>query len=135
MLGAMVVELKRQLGAGLHHDVLHLHARAIVDRAIGAPGAMDQRMGGELAAAGALEPDEAETLRRAWRLYTRLGQIVRLCAGDTFVPEASPEPLRRLLAASVDCPDFERLRAEVADSEYVVRRIFRKVIDRTQREH
>ena len=37
--------------------------------------------------------------------------------------------------ASAGLPDFTVLQAEIAEDEYVVRRIFRKVIDGTQIEH
>jgi len=43
MLGAMVVHLQRQLGARLDRDVLDLHAAAIVDRAVCAPGTVHGR--------------------------------------------------------------------------------------------
>ena len=56
VLGAMVMHLQRQPAARLDHDMLDLHAVAVMDRAVGAPGAVHQRVGGELVAIAALEP-------------------------------------------------------------------------------
>ena len=50
MLGAVMVLLQAELAARLHHDVLYLDAVAGMDRAIGAPGAVDEGVRGELAA-------------------------------------------------------------------------------------
>jgi glutamate-ammonia-ligase adenylyltransferase len=88
-----------------------------------------------LAAASCLDRHDREVLVSTWELLSSLGQIVRLCAGGTFSPEEAPDALKALLADTAGLPDFGALQAEVADREYVVRRIFRKVIDRTQREH
>ena len=58
MLGAVMMHLQREDAAGLHHDVLHLDALAIVDRAISAPGPMHERVRDELAAIAALQPGD-----------------------------------------------------------------------------
>ena len=46
MLGALVMHLQRQLGAGIDGDVLDLEIVADVDALIGAPGPVDLAMGG-----------------------------------------------------------------------------------------
>src|SRR5215468_8372516 len=58
MLRALVVILQREPTAGLHYDVLDLHTLAVVDRAVTAPRALDERVALELASAVALEPGD-----------------------------------------------------------------------------
>src|SRR6185437_781796 len=58
MLGAVMMHLEAEDAAGLHHDVFHLHALARMDRAVGAPRAMNERMAQQLAAAALLEPGD-----------------------------------------------------------------------------
>ncbi len=45
VLGAVVVHLQRQAGAGIHHDLLHLPALPFGDAVVGAPGAVDPAVG------------------------------------------------------------------------------------------
>jgi glutamate-ammonia-ligase adenylyltransferase len=88
-----------------------------------------------LAAAGLLDRRDCEEVRAAWRLYGDLLHLIRLCTDSGFDPATAPDPLKALLADSVGEPDFGVLQARVEEYEHAVTRIFRKVIDGTEKEH
>jgi glutamate-ammonia-ligase adenylyltransferase len=72
--------------------------------------------------------DEADTLIRAWKLYTEIMQIVRLCLKENYNPEKVPAAFDDLLLGVVDEPDMAVLEDKVRETASVVRGIFDTVM-------
>jgi glutamate-ammonia-ligase adenylyltransferase len=81
-----------------------------------------------LAQAGILEPDAAEALLPAARLFNNLTQVLRLCLDEPFVPAKAPDGLKSLLARAGDTPDFRHLEAELIAREAEVATLFDRLI-------
>jgi glutamate-ammonia-ligase adenylyltransferase len=77
---------------------------------------------------GLLEPEDAEVLRRAARLYHDLTQILHLCLPGSFDPEAESAGLGGLLARAADVPDFAMLDAFLAETQTRVRASFARIL-------
>lgn len=95
------------------------------------PDVLDQNAEGalsKLAAAGILEPADAELLIPAARLYQSLTQILRLCLDETFTAHDAPQALRDLLARSADMPDFSMLEATLKDTLARVQGAFNRLV-------
>ena len=78
---------------------------------------------------GLLEPEDAEVLRRAVRLYHDLTQILRLCLSGPFDPKTAAPGLTSLLARAADVPDFATLDAFLAEMQVKVRASFSRILD------
>ena len=78
---------------------------------------------------GLLEPEDAEVLRRAVRLYHDLTQILRLCLFGPFDPKTAAPGLTSLLARAADVPDFATLDAFLAEMQVKVRASFSRILD------
>ena len=77
---------------------------------------------------GVLEPEDAEVLRPAARLYHDLTQILRLCLSGPFDPEAAAPGLIGLLARAADVPDFATLDAFIVETQAKVRASFDRIL-------
>jgi glutamate-ammonia-ligase adenylyltransferase len=77
---------------------------------------------------GVLEPEDAEVLRPAVRLYHDVTQILRLCWPGPFDPKAAAPGLVGLLARAADVPDFATLDAFVAETQAKVRASFTRIL-------
>ena len=63
----------------------------------------------------ALPPASAQILQEAWRLQSRLLQIIALGASVPFEPTAVRPPFRKLLAGVAELPDFATLERSLRD--------------------
>jgi glutamate-ammonia-ligase adenylyltransferase len=79
-------------------------------------------------AAGLLTPDQAEALADAHRLYTDATQIMRLAVSGPFDPDKAASGVKRRIAAAAALPDFEALRAALAEAREAVRLIYAKAL-------
>jgi len=70
-----------------------------------------------LGEAGHLAPAVAQSLLDAWRLQSRLAQLIALGAAIPFDPKAARPPFRQRLAAAVGLPDFASLDRALADAQ------------------
>jgi glutamate-ammonia-ligase adenylyltransferase len=77
---------------------------------------------------GLLRAEDAETLRRAVRLYHDLTQILRLCVSGEFDPQTASAGVLALLARAADVPDFAALEAHLAETQGEVRRCFVRIL-------
>jgi glutamate-ammonia-ligase adenylyltransferase len=75
-----------------------------------------------------LRAEDAETLRRAVRLYHDLTQILRLCLPSEFDPKTASAGVLALLARAADVPDFAALEAHMAETQAQVRRCFVRIL-------
>jgi glutamate-ammonia-ligase adenylyltransferase len=75
-----------------------------------------------------LRAEDAETLRRAVRLYHDLTQILRLCLPSEFDPETASAGVLALLARAADVPDFAALEAHIAETQAQVRGCFVRIL-------
>lgn len=82
----------------------------------------------KLAAAGILEPADADLLIPAARLYQSLTQVLRLCLEESFDANHAPRALRDLLARSADMPDFSTLEATLKDTLARVHGAFNRLV-------
>lgn len=81
----------------------------------------------ELAAAGALDPGQLETLTDAHRLFRKLMRLFAI-AGMAATPAEAPKALQPLLLRAADAPDIEYLTADLAERHLAVREIFEELI-------
>ncbi len=81
-----------------------------------------------LQAGGAIAPACAERLIEAWRLYTRLTQVLRVCLDRDLNPSEAPPPLLARLAALTGQPSFEALEAHLRAVQTAVRADFVRLI-------
>ena len=77
---------------------------------------------------GVLEPDHAEVLRPAVRLFHDLTQILRLCLPVAFDPKSASSGVLDLLARAADLPDFAALSAHLAETQRAVRARFVRIL-------
>jgi glutamate-ammonia-ligase adenylyltransferase len=80
---------------------------------------------------GLLEPDDAEVLRPAVRLFHDLTQILRLCLPSAFDPKIASPGVLELLARAADLPDFAALSAHLAETQRAVRARFVRILGKT----
>ena len=73
---------------------------------------------------GLLEPDAAESLLAAHRLYTNVTQIMRLALDEDGRPDTAGEGVKNRLAAAAGQPDFVHLTGEIALQRQAVSAIF-----------
>jgi glutamate-ammonia-ligase adenylyltransferase len=77
---------------------------------------------------GVLEPDDAEALRPAVRLFHDLTQILRLCLPTAFDPKTASPGVLELLTRAADLPDFAALSAHLAETQRAVRARFVRIM-------
>jgi len=70
---------------------------------------------------GWLAPAAAQALLEAWRLQSRLAQMIALGATVPFEPKAARAPFRAKLAAAAELPDFGTLEAALAAAQSAAR--------------
>jgi glutamate-ammonia-ligase adenylyltransferase len=99
--------------AGRHRELLDTSTRVVIAKA------------GTL---GLLTRSQAETLTDAHRLYTDATQIMRLAVAGPFDPAEATSGVKRRIAAAAALPDFETLRAAVAETREAVRQVYAKVL-------
>jgi [glutamine synthetase] adenylyltransferase / [glutamine synthetase]-adenylyl-L-tyrosine phosphorylase len=82
--------------------------------------------------AGLLQPEEADLLLRARRLYDDVTQWQRFALPETGVDEAAMGPVLRRVAQAVGVPDAKILKAEIDQTRAEVRRFFTQFMSRQQ---
>lgn len=82
----------------------------------------------KLAAAGLIAPDVGARLAGAWRLWSDLTQMLRICVAGEFNPDTAPAPLRARLAAIAGVDTSEALQARIASVQHAVRRDFLQIV-------
>jgi [glutamine synthetase] adenylyltransferase / [glutamine synthetase]-adenylyl-L-tyrosine phosphorylase len=82
----------------------------------------------KLAAAGLLAPDVAARLGSAWRLWSDLQQMLRVCVAGEFDPETAPPPLRARLGHVTRLESFDRLQSEIRLVQQDVRADFLQIV-------
>ncbi|MBC7768846.1 MAG: bifunctional [glutamine synthetase] adenylyltransferase/[glutamine synthetase]-adenylyl-L-tyrosine phosphorylase [Phycisphaerales bacterium] len=81
-----------------------------------------------LAAAGQLAEAPCERLCAAWRLWSDLQHLLRICMGGALDLADAPPPLPQRLAALASAPDFETLETLVRDTQAAVRADFLQIV-------
>lgn len=95
------------------------------------PDILDQNTGvafAKLANAEILNSAHANSLLQAYKLFSALSQIIRLCLEDDVAVKTMPEDLKRLLAKTCDEPDFTRLSLCLAECQSEVKTIYDQLI-------
>ncbi len=77
-----------------------------------------------------MQPEDYEVLLRAYRLYSSLTQMLRLCLSQSFSTPTASIGLKRLLARAGDMPDFSTLEADLVATEKQVRTIFKRLMSK-----
>jgi glutamate-ammonia-ligase adenylyltransferase len=67
-----------------------------------------------LAHAGAVSRDHCAAFTHAWRLYSDLIQVLRICVDEPFAPDAYSGRLKALLASTAGVADFAALETHLA---------------------
>jgi glutamate-ammonia-ligase adenylyltransferase len=81
----------------------------------------------KLKEAGALAADAAERLTSAWRLWSALQLVLRICVAGELRPEAAPAPLLARLAGIEGCR-IDELEAVVRATQSAVRADFLQIV-------
>jgi [glutamine synthetase] adenylyltransferase / [glutamine synthetase]-adenylyl-L-tyrosine phosphorylase len=76
---------------------------------------------------GALAPDAAARLTSAWRLWSALQQVLRICVAGELSADAAPAPLLGRLAAIANCR-IDELEAVVRATQSAVRADFLQIV-------
>jgi glutamate-ammonia-ligase adenylyltransferase len=77
---------------------------------------------------GLLDPEQAERLISAHRLYTILMQMFRLSTEGAFDPAQMATGVLRRIAAAADLPDFRLLESNLSETRAQVRGNFEKIL-------
>ncbi len=77
---------------------------------------------------GALGEDDARALENAWRLYSDLTQVLRICVDGAFQPETQSGRLKALLASTGGAASFEALEAHLGAVQSDVRSRFLRLV-------
>jgi glutamate-ammonia-ligase adenylyltransferase len=77
---------------------------------------------------GLLEPQDAEVLRHAARLYHSLTQVLRVCLPEDVDPRQARPELLGLLTRAADVPNFAALEAQLAETQERVRASFMRIL-------
>ena len=96
-----------------------------------APAVVNANTGDALSAlvdAAALAPDRGALLLGAWRTWSDLRQLVRICVEGEFNSADAPAPLLSKLAGMMNASDAEALEQRVATLQAEVRAVFLQVI-------
>ena len=78
--------------------------------------------------AGFLDPESADALVEAHRLFTDVTQMLRLTVPGAFDPSTAAAGVKRRIAVATHMPDFEALAAALKDARGHVREVFRKIL-------
>ena len=78
--------------------------------------------------AGKLDAGDAERLIAAARLYSALGQIMRLCQEGLFNPQEAPDGLKALLCRAAGTDDFDDIEPMLRHHQSAVLEIFNSTI-------
>jgi [glutamine synthetase] adenylyltransferase / [glutamine synthetase]-adenylyl-L-tyrosine phosphorylase len=97
-----------------HPEVLHPNTTAALDALTGA---------------GALDPQRAEELIEAMRLWRRLQALLKLVVDDMLDEADAPEALKGALARTADAIDFARLKNDMSAAADRVRAHFAALIE------
>ncbi|MEJ0023158.1 MAG: hypothetical protein WDN76_06745 [Alphaproteobacteria bacterium] len=81
-----------------------------------------------LARAGRLSADDEAALTAAWRLYSDLIQVLRICVDEPVAPETYSGRLRALLAGTANVDDFPALEARLRDVQAEIRGRFLRLL-------
>jgi glutamate-ammonia-ligase adenylyltransferase len=96
------------------------------------PSILRTNLGQALEQAGALgllTLADADTLHRAWQLWSSLQQTLRLTNEGDFREKALTDRVRRLLAKAAQCGDFAELKAIMTERAEQVSALYRDLID------
>ena len=107
-------------------QLLHGHAR---------PQALDTNTASaldKLAEAGVVAAADHAVLIEAWRRYTGLSQVIRVCVGGNLDPAKASEAGKALLCRVAGCTDFDELESLVARTQDKTRAVFRRLIGRAK---
>ncbi|MEP9348523.1 bifunctional [glutamine synthetase] adenylyltransferase/[glutamine synthetase]-adenylyl-L-tyrosine phosphorylase [Xanthobacter sp. KR7-225] len=118
--------------AGGQVDVEFLAQYLVLAFAAEHPEVVDTATARVLGAAGRLgllEPEDAQVLIRACRLYQDLTQVLRLAVDAHVVPLDASPALRALLARAGEMPDFATFEAHLVDTQAKVREIFTRLLE------
>ncbi|MEP6356562.1 MAG: bifunctional [glutamine synthetase] adenylyltransferase/[glutamine synthetase]-adenylyl-L-tyrosine phosphorylase [Hyphomicrobiales bacterium] len=77
---------------------------------------------------GILRSSDEDILLHAYRLYSGVIQLMRLCSEETFNLETAPAGFVARLCDYADVPDVTRLALELSDTQAAVLRIFDKTL-------
>ena len=77
---------------------------------------------------GLLKPSDGDILLHAYRLYSGVTQLMRLCSEETFNLETAPAGFIARLCDYADVPDVKRLALELSDTQAAVLGIFNKTL-------
>ncbi|MCR6646575.1 MAG: hypothetical protein NVV62_19685 [Terricaulis sp.] len=81
-----------------------------------------------LQAVGALAAAQYQLLTQAWRLWSDLQQMLRVCAGGNLAPDEAAQPLLDKIAALAGAADFEAAQAHVLQMQADVRAAFELIV-------
>jgi glutamate-ammonia-ligase adenylyltransferase len=95
----------------------------------GGPGVW-ANTGAALQAISGVSAEDRATLTNAWRLYSDLMQVLRICVDEPFAPEAASGRLRILLAQTAGERDFADLETRLARAQADVRSRFQRLLGR-----
>ncbi|HZV83939.1 MAG TPA: glutamine-synthetase adenylyltransferase, partial [Brevundimonas sp.] len=84
--------------------------------------------GGVLTASTLAALSDAPELARAWRLQQALSQILSAAFDEKPLPDTEPEAFRRLLAEAAGEPDYDTLKARLAEVRAAARAAFEKAL-------
>jgi glutamate-ammonia-ligase adenylyltransferase len=82
----------------------------------------------KLAATGLMAPEVAARLMEAWRLWSDLTQVLRVCVAGEFNPETAPPPLLARLCQMARLDDFAALQAQMELVQRAVRSDFLHIV-------
>jgi [glutamine synthetase] adenylyltransferase / [glutamine synthetase]-adenylyl-L-tyrosine phosphorylase len=82
----------------------------------------------KLAATGLLAPDVAARLGNAWRLWSDLTQMLRVCVAGEFSPDTAPPPLVTRLAAIAGVEAPHALERRIRMVQQAVRDDFVQIV-------
>jgi glutamate-ammonia-ligase adenylyltransferase len=78
--------------------------------------------------AGALAPDRGALLLGAWRAWSDLQQLIRICIEGEFSAASAPAPLLSKLAAMLNAPGASALEERLAALQAQVRAVFLQIV-------
>ena len=83
-------------------------------------------------AEGILEPNDADILLNAYKLYSGITQLVRLCTEGSFNVETVSADLIARLCDHADVPDGTRLSLELSETQEAVSSLFKTTFGMTE---
>ncbi|HRE44553.1 MAG TPA: bifunctional [glutamine synthetase] adenylyltransferase/[glutamine synthetase]-adenylyl-L-tyrosine phosphorylase [Terricaulis sp.] len=78
--------------------------------------------------AGALSAAQHQVLTQAWRLWSDLQQMLRVCTGGNLAPDEAAQPLLDKIAALAGAADFAAAQARVLQTQAKVRAAFEAIV-------